>query len=126
MRKSWVDFQRRLLQEFRGQGACRNDWHDLISVTMQDEDGDVDLLQVFGEISFREGLNAVIAGLDAAHHSLEPPVLADALRDFCAGTVVTVERESDVPIELRAIGCECNAKIVEDRDRVGRLDSCRF
>ena len=33
---------------------------------------------------FRERLDAVVMSLDSAHHSLQPPALADSLGNLCS------------------------------------------
>ena len=60
MRKALVDLQCCILQYFRGLGSRSGDRHNLIVVAMHHEHGDFDFLQIFGEISFRESLDAVI------------------------------------------------------------------
>src|SRR5580704_5541762 len=101
MRKARIDLQRRVLQYLRGHQTCCADRHNLIVVTMHDEYGDVDFLQVFGEVGLRERLNAIVVGLDASQHALQPPVLTNTLRDLCARAIVSVKRKSYVLVELR-------------------------
>ena len=55
-------------------------------------------------------------GLDASQHALQPPALTDPFRDFCPRPVVSVKRERDLLVELRAVGHECCPKAVEDRE----------
>src|SRR5579862_4915487 len=56
-------------------------------------------------------------GLDAAHHSLTPPVVPYALRDGRSRPVITIEGKSDVLVELGAMfGCSL-ADLVEDLNR---------
>src|SRR5699024_11955545 len=77
------------------------------------------LLQVLREVSFREGLDAIVMGLGAANHALAPPVLDQALADLCSLAVEAVERPGgDVEIKLRAVLGECLAR--SEERRVGR------
>src|SRR6267142_2809574 len=90
-----------LILSCMAQAALRS----LVVVAVQDEHGDVDRLQVLGEVGLREGLDAVVLRLRAAHHSLAPPVVDQALRDLRARTVESVERAGrNVEVELRAVG----------------------
>src|SRR5262245_65928788 len=57
---AFVDLQRRPLDDLRGQERRCGDRHNLIVVAVNDQRRDVDLLQVFGEVRFREDLDAVI------------------------------------------------------------------
>lgn len=51
------------------------DRHDLIIVAMRDQDRHVESLQVFGEIGFRERLDAVIRRREAGLHPVQPEVI---------------------------------------------------
>src|ERR1700730_8118275 len=77
----------------------------------------LDLLEIFGEIGFRESLNTVVLGLDPAHHALPPPVISHTLRDVCSGPVVTVKRKRKVLVKLGSILSRAFANLVEDFDR---------
>ena len=79
VRKTLVDLQRCLLQQLCREQRRIGDRHDLVVVAVHDERRHVDDLQILGEVGFREGLDAVVVGLGAAHHALPPPVLDDAL-----------------------------------------------
>src|ERR1039457_3480656 len=116
MRKAGIDLQVCILQYLRGHQTRGANRHNLIVVAMHHQHGDVDLLQVYGEVGLRERLNAVVMGLDASHHALQPPALTDALRNLCARAVVSVKGKRDVLVELRAVGRQCCPKAVEDRD----------
>src|SRR5207253_233026 len=61
-------------------------------------------LQIFGEIGLREGDDAVVVSLRAAHHALAPPVFDDRLRCFHAWAVETIEwSRRQVAVKLRAV-----------------------
>ena len=86
------------------------------------------ILQVLGEVGLREGLDAVVMRLRAAHHALAPPVLDHGLRRLRARPVVAVEGAArEVEIELRAVGGELLPQAVEYLDRqaarIGRASS---
>src|ERR1700751_4329635 len=84
---------------------------------MHDKGGDIDPLEVFGEVGLRKCLDAVVMGLDSTHHSLTPPVVTNALRNSGSWPVVTIERKGDVLIELGSILCCALANLIEDLDR---------
>src|SRR4030081_1179808 len=84
---------------------------------MKNEGWHIELLQIFCEVSLREGLDAIVMRLNAAHHSLEPPVFANAFRDLGAWPVVSVERKRNVLVELSSIVRNLGLQVVEDRDR---------
>src|SRR5260370_19433064 len=114
--KAWIDLEGCFLQDFRGHEARGTDRYNLVVVTMHHQYRDVDLLQDFGEVSFRERLNAIIMRFDASQHALQPPVVANAFRNLrgCAG--VPVKRQSDVLVELRPVGHESCPKAIEHRE----------
>jgi len=58
-------------------------------------------------------LNAVVVGLNAAEHALQPPMFANAFGDFRARTVKAVEGHGEVFVELRAISGEAGAELIE-------------
>ena len=98
-------------------GAEFGDRHDLVVVAVHDERRHADDLQVFGEVGLREGLDAVMVGLGAAHHALAPPVPDDTLGCFGASPVEAVEGPTrDIEVELRAIGRELPPEAVEHLD----------
>ena len=94
VRETWIHLQLGALDNLRRHQARRADRHDLIIVAMKNESWHVELLEVFGEVRFREGLDAVVVGLHSSQHTLQPPLLADAFRNLGAGPVVAVEREA--------------------------------
>ena len=75
-----VGLERPVLHELRGQRPGVGVGHDLVVVAVHHQDRHRDLLQVLGEVGLREGDDAVVVGLRAAHHSLAPPVLDDRFR----------------------------------------------
>src|ERR1700679_3039954 len=103
VREAGINLQRRVGDQLGRQRACVREWYDLVVVPVHDEGRDIDLLQVLGEVGFREGLDAVVGALDAALHSLEPEVLAYAFGDRGSRPVVAEEWEREVLVELRTI-----------------------
>src|SRR5262245_7381665 len=94
-----------LSQQPRGLQRRGRDRNDLVVVTVQDEGRLADLLQVFGEVRLREGLDSEVLSLRAAHHGLTPPVLDHAPQRLRARSVVAVEGTAgEVQVELRAVG----------------------
>ena len=55
------------------------DGDDLVVVTVHDEGGNVDPLEVVGEVGLAEGLDAVVGRFQPPHHPLPPPVIDQAL-----------------------------------------------
>ena len=94
---------------------------------MHHQNGNVDLLQILGEVGLREGDDAVIVSLGAAHHALPPPVLDDAFGWFRARPVIPVERSGrQVAIELRAVGRRLRLQSVEHVFRQAAGIRCRL
>ncbi len=84
---------------------------------MQDQHRHIDGFQVTTEIGFREGLDAFVMGLGAAHHALTPPVVDHPVNRFHAIAVEAIEGDRQVLVELGAIEAGLLAQAVEDRDR---------
>src|SRR5437899_8196782 len=80
---------------------------------MKDESRYVELLEIFGEVRFGEGLDAVEGGLVSGQHPLEPERIAQALRDLRAWPVGAVERCAEILEELRAVVEDASADLVE-------------
>ena len=96
----------------RGGSARRADRCD----ESHDQNRNVDLFQIFGEIGLRERDDAVITRLGAAQHALAPPIPNERLDRFHAGTVEAVERAGrQVVIELGPVSGELGLEIVEHR-----------
>src|SRR3712207_1114046 len=91
VRESLVDLECALLQQLDREQCRIGDRHDLVVVPVHHEHRHVDDLQVLGEVRLREGLDAVVMGLGAAHHALAPPVLDHGLGRLRAGPVEAVE-----------------------------------
>src|SRR4029453_5696673 len=100
--------------------------NDLIVIPMHHQRRNADRLEILGEISLRERLNAVVMRLGAAHHALAPPVVDHGLRHLRSGAVKSVERPArEISIDLRAIGGELLAETVEHLDRqTARISGC--
>src|SRR5262245_46900245 len=63
-----IDF-RGSLDQLRGLFPRVLDRHDLIVFTVHDQGRDVDLLEIFAEVRFREGLDALVRVLEAGLHA---------------------------------------------------------
>src|SRR5262249_12511938 len=97
-----ADLESPLPQQFRVQQRRIIDRDDLVVVAMHDEGRHVDDLQVLGEVSLREDLDAVVLRFRTAHHGLAPPVVDHRLGYLRARPVVAVEGTArEFPIELR-------------------------
>ena len=108
VRKALVGLQRAVLQQLGRQRRRIGIRHDLVVVAVHHQHRHGDLLQVFGEVGLREGDDAVVVGLRAAHHALTPPIPDDRLRRFRARPVVAVERpRRQVVIELGRLAASC-------------------
>ena len=84
VREARVDLERAVLEQLDRQLGGVGDRHDLVVVAVHDQRRHVDRLEVLGEVGLREGLDAVVVGLGAAHHALPPPVPDDAFGDASA------------------------------------------
>jgi hypothetical protein len=65
---------------------------------MHDQRGDVDPPEILSEVGLAEGLDAIVSGLDPAHHALPPPVVDEALGHLRARPIEAKEcSRRDVP-----------------------------
>src|SRR6266513_2356300 len=55
------------------------DGYDLVVLTVHDQGRDIELLEVLGEISLGEGLDAFIGVLEAGLHAPDPELIQDSL-----------------------------------------------
>src|SRR6266487_4192415 len=111
-----IDLQLRVLDDLGRKHGGRADRHDLVVIAVKDQGRDVELLEIFGQIRLGEGLDAEVGGGEAGQHSLEPERLAHAFRDLGARPVVAVERHAQILPELRAVGLDGGAELVERVD----------
>src|SRR5229473_756128 len=125
MRKAGIDFQRRIFHELRGQRRRIRDGNDLVVITMENQCRNINLLEIVTEVGLRERLDAVIVSFDSAHHSLQPKMLLNPFRNLRAWTVVAIERQRKVFIELRPVSRDPGADAVEHFHRqAARIRSC--
>src|SRR6266851_4829108 len=117
VRGALVDLQGRALDELGLEQAGVSERHDLVVVALHDERRYVKLLQVLGLIRLGECLDAEVCGREAGHHALQPERLAHPFRDLRARAVVAVERQAEILPELRAVGLNAGAELVEHFDR---------
>src|SRR5215203_1033062 len=93
-------------------------------VAVQDQSRDIDLLEVLGEISLREGLDALVRVFEASLHAPEPELIQYTLRDLGPRPIGTVELSRQVLVELRTVLRKAAPHVVEDLHwkplRIGR------
>lgn len=82
VREAGIGFQRAFFQELDRQHSGIGERHNLVVLPVQDERRHVDPRQVFREVGFGKGLDAIAVGLDPSHHALPPPVITDSRGDF--------------------------------------------
>lgn len=80
---------------------------------MQNERRHVEFLKIFSQIGFRKCLDAKIGAGKTAHHPMEPEGFAHAFRDLCARPVIIVEWQAEILPELRAVGYDAGADLIE-------------
>src|SRR5262249_28921943 len=117
VRGALVDLERSALDQLGRAHRGRSDRDDLVVVPVQDERRHVELPEIRSEISLRERLDAEVGAGKAGHHPLAPERLTNALGDIRAGPVVAVEGHAEVLPELRAVGDDVGAQLVEHLDR---------
>src|SRR2546425_6773732 len=117
VRRALVNLELRVLDQFGGKHGGSADRDDLIVVAVKDERWHVELLEAFGEICLREGLDAVEGGFVSSQHPLEPERIAQALRAFGAWPVGAVEGRAEILEKLRAIREDAGANLVERAHR---------
>ena len=117
VRRARIDLQRGALDELGREQRRGADRHDLVVVAVQDQRRHVELLEVLGEVRLGERLDAVVDGLEAGQHPLQPERIAQTLRDLGARPVGAVERRAEILEELRAVGEDAGADLVEHLDR---------
>src|SRR6266436_3272186 len=124
VRCALVNFERGVLDEFGRKQGRVTDWDDLVVVSMKNQRRHVESLQIFGEIGFGKRLDAKVAGGESSHHALKPERFAHACRDLRARPVVAVKWQCQVLEELRAVGDDAGADLIEYHDgqsaRIGR------
>ena len=76
------------------------DGNDLVVLTMHDQGWDIELLEVLGEISLREGLDAFVGVLEASLHAPEPELIQDSLGDLGPLPISAVERVWPSPCRI--------------------------
>src|SRR5829696_309277 len=100
------------------------DGNDLVVFAVQDQSRDIDLLEVLGEISLREGLDALVRVFEASLHAPVPELIQYTLRDLGPRPIGTVELSRQVIVELRALLRNTAPHVVEDLHwkplRIGR------
>jgi hypothetical protein len=115
VRAAGVDFESGAGDEFRRTESSGADGDDLIVISVDDERGDVEFLEVCGEVGFGEGFDAIVGALVAAHHALPPEGIDHALGGFGAGAVEAEEGSTgEVLVKLGTVGERGGADAVEN------------
>src|SRR5215469_3325033 len=100
MRRAWiVDLLCSLDESGRFSGRVLHG-NNLVILPMHDQSRNIELLQVFGEISFRERLDGLIRVLEAALHAPKPELIQRSLRHVGAWSVCTIKRYCQIFIKL--------------------------
>src|ERR1039458_2062439 len=115
VRESGVGLQCPVLHELRGKNRGVLIGDDLVVLSVHEQRRNVDLLQIIGEVSLGELLDAVVGRLDARLHAEAPELISDGLGDLGVWPVVAEERHARVLVELGPVLNEAGAKSVEDR-----------
>ena len=127
VREAGIGLQGGLAQNLHSKPGTVVDRDDLVVLAMHDEHRHVDDLEVLGEVRLREGLDAVVVRLGAAHHALAPPVADEALRDLRAWPVEAVEGPGgDIEEELRPVRRQRRPQPVEGLDGLAARVRRRF
>lgn len=114
VRTAGINFQRGIRHKLRRS----TDGHDLIIIAVNHQRRHIEFFQVFGEVGFREGLDAIIRILEPRHHALHPPRFDQSLRHRRAGAVEIEKRAAgDIEEELRPIREIRRAEPIEHLDR---------
>lgn len=104
MRCAGIDFEGGIFYQFCSGDRSGTNWHNLVIIPMNDEGGDIKLFEVFGEVSFRKGFDAVEGILVACHHALKPKTVNPALKNVGTGTVKAKEGTArQIFVELGAV-----------------------
>src|SRR6201992_232115 len=114
MRQSRAGLQHAMLQKLDRPGAGNRERANLVIFAMHYQDRHVDHLEIVKKLGFGEDLNTVVMSLDAAHHTLPPPVLSYPLRYNGTRPGEAIEGNRDVFIELRAMLRRPFAQTVDD------------
>ena len=114
---AWINLQGGVLDEFGGGVSRGANRHNLVVVAVDDESRHVKLPEVLGEVCLGKRLDAVQLSLKTSLHALKPERIAEALANLGARSVRTEERRRQVLEELRAVGQNAGADIVESFDR---------
>src|SRR5262249_24521340 len=79
------------------------DRNDLIVLSVQNQSGDVELLEVLGEVGLRKGLDALVSAFGTGLHAPEPELIERTLRNLRSRPVGTVESDGQLLVVLRPI-----------------------
>src|SRR6202041_155819 len=84
---------------------------------MHHQNRNIDSFEIIEKRSFRQSLDTVVLSLYSSHHSLAPPIVSNALRNFCAGAIESIKRHGDVLVELGTMVRSAVAQLIEHRHR---------
>src|SRR6266850_3147899 len=117
VRETRIELRRGVFEQLCRQWTSICERHDLVILAMHHQRWYFDLLEILGEISFRECFDTVVLRLDPAHHALPPPVIPYTLRDLCSRPVVTIEGKCKVLVILGSVLTCAFTNLVENFDR---------
>src|SRR5258708_6698173 len=92
------------------------DRHDLIVLTVHDQGGHIEFLEVFGEGGLGKCFNGVVYILQTSLHTPKPELVEHSLRDLCTRPIRSIERQRKVLVELRTVLCEATARSIKYLD----------
>ena len=72
VRQSGINLQRRIFYQLGRKHGRIGDWDNLIVAAMQDERGDVELLEIFRHVGFGKRFDAKVGCGKTARHRLKP------------------------------------------------------
>src|ERR1700730_1666824 len=117
MRQSGVNFERSALHNLGRHHRGNADWYDLIIIAMHNQRRHVELLEVFGKVGLREGLDTMGDVGQAGHRLLRKETIAQAFRDVCPWPVEAVERHAEVSEELATVGFYSRTNLIDNFER---------
>lgn len=134
MRRSRYLLQSSFLEKLDRLPRADIDRHNLIIITVEYKDRNIDALQVLSEVRLGEGVDAIISVFEASGHALLPPAPDLALAKVGIRPVETEEWAGrNVDEELRSVlyhrvaeRVECRARHACDQVRWHRADKNGF
>lgn len=117
VRSSGNNIQLRVLDDLCCQSPRIVNRHNLIRVTLNNQQWHLDLLEVLGLIRLRKCLDAIVSTDDRGLHAKPPERFADTFRNLRTRLIVAIERKAQIPEELGTVVHDSAPDIVENRKR---------